>query len=509
MLAFDAAPRWPQRIELPIGSELGRFSLRLRAHAASGQGVLAVGVDDAVLAVLPFQDGRLSIERTLPLHLAVQKHRTLRLEVLDGGAVALEQLQLEREGDVAAEAHVGVPAGSLAVVREHSASTYHRETVELRTLADFPGLLLASDCEHAVRGLQQERRFLLLRHRTLRATTAGEAPGDLRRPFVLAADDDALPDLAVVPLQLARYEYFRLDGGELVLKNQPEPGTRSRVGFVWLPADRATGALPHLQRVFAAIDRPLALDLGELGTADVRADLPVPWTRLLAVRQPARTPFLVRENGWWTWRAAQPAGDGTDWLRVLQSPGDVVQIAGGHALLARTRPGPGALHTVALRDVGKDGATVRVLQPSPLVAPSVTMGQDFDEVFLDGEPWAWFDGRAVSLPNREGTWRVTTRRHGGRPSPHVVATRAVLDHCAFDPARQELVLVARADARRPAQLPFTALLAGGTPVSIEGGEIVGEDELRHASVAARAAAVGGGVVIRFRPGIVRVRYRPL
>jgi hypothetical protein len=149
-----------------------------------------------------------------------------------------------------------------------------------------------------------------------------------------------------------------------------------------------------------------------------------------------------------------------------------------------------------------------VLQASPLAAPSVTMGQDFDEVFLDEEPWAFFDGRTVVLPNRAGTWRIATRRHGGPAAPHVVATRAVLDHCAFDPARQELVLVARADANRPPELPFTALIAGRTPLSIEGGEIVGEDELRHASVADRAAAVAGGVVIRFRAGLVRVRYRP-
>lgn len=505
-LAFDAAPRWPQRLDLMLGGLQGRFELRLEGRALQGAGVLAVGVDDDVLSLLPFEDGRLPLRRALAIDLARGGLRSLRIEVLDGGAVALDRLQLVRTGDVAAEAEVALPAGGLAIVRERSASTYHRETVELRMLADFPGLLLRADVEHAVRSLQQERRFGLLHHRRLLLASGGEDERSLQQPFVLAADEPSLPDLAVVPIRLPRYGRFRLDGGELVLHDQPEPGTRSVIGFAFLQRGASAATLQHLVRVFAELDRPTALDLGATGEADLHNEQPLPWTRVIAVQQAARTPFLVRENGWWTWRAAQQGSPGADLLRVNHLPGDVVQLVGGQALLARTRPGPGALQTVALRDPEPGAVLARVLQESPLVRPSVTMGADFDEVFVDGAPWALYSGRTVLLPNRRGDYRITTQAHGGPLLPHVLATRAPLSHCAYDPAARELLLVVEAAADRPAELPFTAVLAGPVPLRLDGAELVPEDELRHADPAARRAAEAAGVVIRFRPGIVRVHY---
>lgn len=506
-LAFGAAPRWPQRFELPLGSDLGQYELSIEARALAGRGVLAIGVDDAVQAMLPFEDGRLTIARTLPLHFARAGQRTLRLEVLDGGAVAIDRLVVTRIGDVAAEADVVLPAGSLAIVRERSASTYHAETVELSTLADFPGLLLRAQCERAVRGLQQERRFGLRLHRTLQVCGAGEDERELRQPFVLAADDPAVPDLAVVPLQLARYEYFKLADGELVLRNLVEPGTTSLCGFAFAPHGTGKNLLPQLAEQFRAIDRPLPLGLGEQGLAELRSDLDVAWTRVVALSMPRPTPFLVRENGWWTWRGTQPGReDGQALLRVAQLPGDAVQIVGGPSLLARTRPGPGAVHTVALRDPTATSVTARVLQVSPLATPSVILGDDFDAAFLDDRPWAFTAGRTVFLPARVGTYRITVRRHDGERTPAVISSRAVFEHCAFDAATRELVLAVAPAPDRPPELPFTAVLSGPRPQSIDGGEIVEEKELRHRGAEERAAAERGGTVIRFRPGLVRIRY---
>lgn len=506
VLAFGAAPRWPQRIDLPLGAGTGWFELELEARALNGSGVLAVGLDDAALAFLPFEDGRLAIYRSLPVHVATEAGpRWLRLEVVDGGALAIDRLRLHRRGDVAAEAQVLVPAGSIAAVRESSASTYHAETVTLFALADFPGLLLQASCERAARSLQQERRFGLRHHRTLRTSLGGGAD-DLREPFVLAADDPALPDLAVVPLALARYEHFELREGELVLKCQPEPGTVSRIGFCLLPRAEMERMLPHLGSVFAALDRPAVLELGDRGLGELPAELPVAWTRPLRVRQQAPTPFLVRERGWWTWRGTQRLPDGDYLLRIAQFPDDVVQIVGGQALFGRTRPGTGALRTVALRDPQPDAVTVRVLQPSPLAMPSVILADDFDEAFLDGAPWAFRDGRTVFLPADPGTYRVTTRRHGGAPVPHVVASGAPLSHCAWDGAARELVLVAHPRDGWPADLPLTAVVAGPEPTTVEGGEVVPERDLRYGSREAAHAAAARGVVLRFRPGIVRVRY---
>src|SRR5262249_37172608 len=144
---------------------------------------------------------------------------------------------------------------------------------------------------------------------------------------------------------------------------------------------------------------------------------------------------------------------------------------------------------------------------SPLATPSVTMGDDFDEVLLDDKPWAFHHGRTVMLPNRAGTYAIATRKHGADGErPHVVASRAVIDHCAFVAAAGALVLAADAAADRPPELPFTAVLAGPKPRAVEGGQLVDEGDLRHLTAGDRADAERAGTVIRFRPGIVRVRY---
>ncbi|MEC7584973.1 MAG: hypothetical protein VYE77_11705 [Planctomycetota bacterium] len=502
VLAFGAAPRWPQRIDVSLGALRGSFELEVKMRAITGSGVVAVMLEDSVLAFLPFDDGRLDIARTLPVHMAVDGPRELRIEVVDGGSVAIDRLRLAWRGDLAAEAAVLEPAGSLAQVAETSTSTYHRERVELTTLADFPGLLLRAECEYSANNLQQERIFGLQLHRRLRGNGN---PMELRGPFVLAAESWSVPDLAVVPLNLARYDHFELRDDGLVLVSRPESGAMISVGFVFLPRTNAPRDLSHLPQIFQAIDNPMALELGHRGRATLPSDLPVAWTRVLRISSAARTPFLVRENGWWTWRGTQSVDGGDQLLRVVQLPGDTVELVGGQALLAGTRPGPGSLHTVALRDVEPRAVTVRVLQASPLRQPSVLMASEFDEVFLDGQPWAHFDGRLVCLPNREGTYRVTTRRHGGARTPHVASTSALLDHCVYDPATRQLLLSARSPRGRSSTPWLTAVLMGPRPVAIDGGEVVEDHELL-----ADPRAFGGladrGVVVRFRPGIVRIDY---
>lgn len=502
-LAHGEAPRWPQKLRLALPQEAGRFSLRIEADAAHGSGVLAIGIDGEPMTFLPFAEGSVSIRADVPLHAVTTALRMLELEVVDGGAIALSLLRLSRAGDVAADADVLIAAGSLATLRERSSSTYHHEHVEVTTVADFPGFIVRTECERAVRGLQQERRFALRHHRTLRWSMAEGEDEGLREPFVLAADDPTIPDLAVVPLRLSRYERFALDGGDLVFRQQPEANAKAVFGFVFVDRERARDDLLHWQRALAAIERPASLELGERGIADLRSDLPFEWTRVLAMRS-ANTPFLVREGGWWTLRGAQHDA-GADWLRVLHIPGDTASVLGGRALLSSTRPGPGGAGLVALQDPKPDRVVVRVLQASPLAAASVTMGASFDAVTIDGKPWAFWNGRTVTLPGDVDLMTVAVREVG-RVTPRVSATAARLSWCTYDEGRGELVFAAMPEPERPATMPFTAILFGPVPTSVEGGELVDEKELRHQDAEAAAAARAGGTTIRFLPGIVRVRY---
>ncbi|MBK8100232.1 MAG: hypothetical protein IPK26_24275 [Planctomycetes bacterium] len=504
VLAFDERPAWPRRAVFDLDFSTGYYELDLQPRGIRGAGVVTVRLDDAVVACVPFSEAA-ATSTVVPVHLARRGARKLILEVASGGAVAIDVLRLVRRGDVAAEAAVATAAGSMAALQESSASTYHAERAELRTLADLPGFLWRAECLAAVRNLQLERQFGLLLHTELAATSGGDTARSLRSPFVLKSAQPGVPELAVVPLTLARYEHFELRDGRLSLKAQPEPGASCAVGFLLLqPAERA--AFDRLSAVFQALERPLPLDLGRQGLASLTSDLPFAWTRVLQVAAAQATPFLVRENGWWQWRGSQALPDGSDLLRVVQLPGDAVEIVGGAAVLARTRPGPGSQRLVALREPSPDAVTVRVLQRSPLVPPSVTMAQDFAECTIDGEPWAWFHDRTVVLPDRVGTFAVRTTRHDGKVSPHLVSTCARIERCRWDAVARELVLLAAGDDARPADLPYNAVIAGPEPLEVIGGERVPEAELRHVDAAARAAALAGGVVIRFRPGLIQVRY---
>ena len=59
----------------------------------------------------------------------------------------------------------------------------------------------------------------------------------------------------------------------------------------------------------------------------------------------------------------------------------------------------------------------------------------------------------------------------------------------------------------PPGVPYTAWVAGPVPVSVEGAELVPEDEFHYGNGVQAADAAAAGVVIRFRPGVVRLRYK--
>ncbi len=508
VLAFGAAPAWPQAMAIEVEAETGYHELELVPRGVRGRGLLALRLDGVLLRCLPFKTGERSATATVPVHVARGGPRQFELEVLEGGEVAIDRLRLVRRGAVGAEARVLVPAGSHAVLAEQSASSYHAERLELCTMADLPGFLLRGRCDHAVRNLQIERTVVLPAHTQLAATSDGERADRLRAPFVLRAPGANLPDLVVVPLLLPRNDRFRFGGEGLQLLGAPEPGASFRIGFLLAPPEDSERLLPALRAWFAALDRPATLELGDGGEASLAVDGGAGLPRLVRVQHAAATPFAVRENGWWSWRGAQTADGGGAWLRIRQSAGDTVQIVGGPALFARTRPGPGSAHVVALRDPRPRSAEVAVLQPSRLAPPSVTFAADFGEAYLDGQPWAHFDGRTVHLPDRVGTYRVETRQHAGGGGPHVRCTRAPLLQCRYDASRRELLLVTAVENGRPAELPYTAVLGGPAPVRIEGGELVDAGTLRLIDAEAAALAAAGGAVVRFRSGTTKVIYAP-
>lgn len=502
-LAGGMAPTWPEVVELQLPPWLGYCELRLRLRGTEGATVCQVELDELVLRCIAVQEGHSSGECTVPVHLARSGPRRLRLRLREAGAVAIDQLQLRRLGDVAAEAAVAIAAGSVAELSERSLSSYHQERLELRTFADWPGLLIRSRCDRAVQNLQLERTLCLPGYAELPldAGPRGNQPSALALRLVHGEG----PDLVVLPLQWPRYDRLTKVAEGLQWRCLPEPGTETTLALLFCDRRHTGDLLRHGRAVLAGLDPKAAFELGDRGELTLVADLPVPTTRLLHLRQRAQTPYAVCERGYWTFRGAQPAPQGGDWLRVAMTPGDTVRVRGGPGLLAMTRPAPGSLHLLALRDLEAASATVRVLQPARLTPPGVVFAAEFDEVWLDGAPWACFDGRTVYVPAAPGTYRVATRlgRRSRSPLPHVAATQAPLQQCYYAADERCLVLVTAHDPARPAGLPYTALLRGPRPLRSDNGELVDDASLRFADLSAASAA---GVLLRFRPGVTKVYY---
>ncbi|MCB9878680.1 MAG: hypothetical protein H6835_13865 [Planctomycetes bacterium] len=505
LLGFGDAPTWPQRAAFEWAPSAGYHELELDLRSERGSSLVALRLDDVLLRAIAVSDRGRSVALTVPVHIARSGTRLLSLEVLDGSLVAIDRLRTSRAGDVGVEAEVTIPAGSVAQLIERSLSSYHQEEVALTAMADQPGFVIETRCERAARNLQLERRLQLPDY-ALVSGSDGDDPAARRAPFVLGCDDVRAPDVLIVPLQLSRYEHFVLGKGEVVWRAQPESGLRARVGVLLAPHGRGAALLPHAARIVDGIDRPEPLQLGGVGRATLVTDMPLPWNRLLLVDRDADTPFMVRERGLWTWRGSTPAPRGGSVLRVWQEPGDTIEVVAGPAVVARTHPGPGSLRVMALEEPQPREVTVHVLQPSRLSAPCVVMGDDFQEVEVNGQPWSCFDGRTVFLPDRPGRYRVEVKAHGGPPAPHVLRSGAALERCSYDPTRRELVLVAAAQPGRPVELPNTAVLSGPVPREVENGEVVAAKELQLGDVAAEAAAERGGVLIRFKNGITTVRY---
>lgn len=505
-LASGGAPSWPASARFQLELNHGYHELDVALRPQRGRGVLAIALDGVLLRALPFDGGAPpAVATTVPVHVARKGLRELSFTVFAGGACALDRLVLLRAADVGVEAAAATPAGSYASLRESSQSTYHAETVHFDAIADLPGFVVRARCERSARNLQVERTLALPLHRAV-AAAKGESADDLRAPFALAGEAADVPDIVVVPLQRARHDTLCWRPGELIWRSEPDAGTQMRFGLLFVPPGEGRARLAEAAVVLAALADPIALNLAELRSAVVTSDQPFAWPRLLRIDGGGNAPFFVQEDGWWTLRGSQRGPDGSRWLRVRQAPDDAVQIVGGPSVLARTRPGPGSLRLLALRDPEPGAVTVRVLQPSVLGAPSVVMARDFADVQLDGEDWAHRDGRVVFLPNRAGDFRVRTRDHAGGSSPHVRRTAAPLTVCRYLPGERTLVLATAGDSGRPAELPWMAVLGGPRPIGVDNGEIVDDAQLRYPDAAATAAARNGGTLVRFGSGVCRVRY---
>jgi hypothetical protein len=277
------------------------------------------------------------------------------------------------------------------------------------------------------------------------------------------------------------------------------------IGFVWL-RDVGLDALPHLPAAMMDVLAPMALDLA----SGVRVELaplplPFPWPRCLRVRDAAAAPFTVVEHGAAVHRGGQADPAGGVWLRAYHFPHQPIAVASA-AGGGGPRPAPGSLHAVALRNVRPGGVDVQVLQVGPgLAAPGVTMPEPFAQATVNGQPWAYADGQTIYLPRAAGLYRIATAGTPGR-EPRLAGTRAHVIECRPGRGGRILEVVTEPAFGADAGDVHVAWFSGSRPAAVEGGEVVDDRELTHATPADAARAAAAGFLVRFRPGRLRLHF---
>ena len=200
LLGMDQTPRWPAAVQFEWQPSMGYHELSVQLRSERGGSLVAISLDGVLLRCVACPGNARTPEVVVPVHIAKGGPRVLQVEILEGQTVAIDRLQLARVADVAVEAEVRVPAGSLAQLLERSSSSYHEERVVLTTMADLPGFIMQTHCGKAARNLQVERRLSLPRYAKVTAATSGDDASARRLPFVLTSADREVPDLLVVPL---------------------------------------------------------------------------------------------------------------------------------------------------------------------------------------------------------------------------------------------------------------------------------------------------------------------
>ncbi|MHC5064555.1 MAG: hypothetical protein ACYTG5_11350 [Planctomycetota bacterium] len=506
-LARESIPDWPREVEVQFQAVPGRYRMELGVRSRGQAGMLELRLDGQLLRLIPVEAGQELQDLAFPLELGEGGSRRISLELIDGPMLGMRHCRLAWEASTAGETRVVDAAGHRAELLELNSSNYFSERLQLITIADLPGFLLQSKYENCARNVRVLREFNLEGYEGIRKTSLGDNIRGMKLPFVLAASDPALPNLAVVPLELPRFsEFFVSDEGRLVLESHPRENQRLRLGFLFL-RDHGEEDLQSLIEVFRQLAEPGEVRVEAGAGAQIESNLPFTWPRVLRVQNPDLLPFMVREGGFWLHRGAQLAADGGHWLRIYQIPGHPVQVFPVGSPRLQAWPGAGSLHSMAISEADGGSLEIEVFAVGPLLAaPSLILREPFDRATVDGQPWSYLDGQRVFLPARPGRYRLELLRLNRDGGPSLRRTRALVHGCRYDEGDKTLRIETEARPEDRADQEYFAWISGGRPTGIEGASLVDDRDLTYPQQEVRNAVEAQGFVIRFKPGTITLSY---
>ena len=229
----------------------------------------------------------------------------------------------------------------------------------------------------------------------------------------------------------------------------------------------------------------------------------LPRTHVVTLKGADDRPYLVEEEGWWTFRGAQVSKQqrNTDFLKLYLQPQKTATILPWDFINGLARPGWGCQYILALSQVedAADGAAcrVKVHSETPMIfAPRIEFSFPIAAATLDGNPWHYFDGQDVFLPQNRGKIYHLQVVRGPPTTPHLSRTYVNVKAMTF--TDNEFTIESRGPPWRPDGpdgLRLTAQIEHPNRVinKVTGGK--------------RLSSVNGRSIIHIEPGTLRIRFR--
>jgi hypothetical protein len=238
------------------------------------------------------------------------------------------------------------------------------------------------------------------------------------------------------------------------------------------------------------------------------------------VLNPSGEPYMAAETDaqgerWWTVRGAQPIRDGeADLLKVYTAPGSDAKVQPYGFIDGVVKPGWGCQNVLGILDAPTPTrCEVKVVKTGPFIfAPRVEWKTAFSSVRVNGEPWRYFEGRSVMLPNRPGRYVIEIEPGEEANAPHLARTAMSVQRAQWLPEARVLEFELDephwwAAPEAPGTQPYAAMIRSAEPpVRVEGAaELIPWEDYR-ASAEDVAAMKEKGFMLRVRRGEVRVHF---
>ena len=366
----------------------------------------------------------------------------------------------------------GPVGGHLVEVEEHLTLTFGAEELAERrkwkTLRDSP--VLSLEIQREWHGLACELGLSLGMEHAQRIRVDGQEFADamaVSTGSLITVEATELCPAVHCVIQEATNARVEMREGVLTLVSGPSQAETIRIDVVngreLSPDDaRATSN--------ALCEEEPELLFADTRNATVTCSAGVPVTRLVKILEPSGGPYYVKENDWWVVRGGQPhcprqelseyydsfrrwvkrrgIGDmptrpvAWDYLTVCAGEGNDAAVQPYGFIDDVVRPGTGCRHQLAIGEITQTGCRANVLSANAfLPAPRVDFAQSFQTVSLNGEPWAYFDGNTVLLPNRTGTFAIeTSSKEGERRSVYLARTAASVRSARWDKGSRSLII---------------------------------------------------------------------